>query len=264
MFKNLILIAVFAFGSSAFANDLTNLKVVGQDYFQGQKVLPLHALANQKLKAMGEDAGDFELVGVTIEAKSKAGKGTATLIVGNDQDTRRVEKFGGSDIFFNITAPWAYHTMHWDLSGAEGKPNERWRMRFNGNIKVHSVQLHVATSVKRVRIPMGDALYTQDTLIGLKRTLRQMGHNVRNAQLKRVVLVAKSRAGKARARVLIGPNGATPVKVIGRAQNGFNFQSDAPRSYDRVRFTFMDPTPGRWQVDMRGRIKMKAIIVEFK
>ena len=47
---------------------------------------------------MGEDASDYELVGVSIRAKSKRGKGKATLIVGQDQQAKRVDKVGG-DLF---------------------------------------------------------------------------------------------------------------------------------------------------------------------
>ncbi len=264
MIKNLLIITLLAFGSSAFANDLTTITVSGKDHYQGDKVLPLRALANQKLQAMGEDARDFELVGVTIEAKSKNGKGTATLIVGNDQNKQTVKEFGNNDLFFELTTPWSYNTMHWDLSGAEGQPGERWRLRFNGNIKVRSIQLHVASSTKRVRIPMGDQLFAQGSTIALKRELQQMGYDVRDARLRRVVLVAKSRAGQGQAKVLIGPNGGTAAQTVGQAQNGLGFQSNSPQSYNRLRYDFSGPTRGRWQIDLRGRIKVKAVIVEFK
>ncbi len=264
MIKNLLIAVIFAFTGSAYANDLTTLKVSGQQHINGQKVLSLHALANQKLQAMGEDASDYELVGVSVEAKSKHGKGIATLVVGQDQNKQTVEKFGGSDLFFEITAPWAYHTMHWDLSGAEGKPNELWRMRFNGNIKVRSIQLHVATATKRVRIEMGDRLMTQDSVIALKRELQRLGHDVRRADLKRVVLVAKSRAGHAQAKLVVGPNGGSAAQSIGQAQAGLGFQSNRPRSYNRIPFRHQGNSDGRWQIQMRGQIKVKAVIVTFQ
>ena len=263
MIRNLLFTVILAVAGSAYGQDITTLNVAGKQEVQGQKMFRLHALANQQLQAQGEDASQYELVGVTVEAKSKRGRGQATLIVVQDQDTQRVEKFGSNDYFFEITAPWAYNTMHWDLSGQEGKAQERWRMRFNGNIKIRSIQLHVATSTKRVRIDMGGQLMTQESTIFLKRELRRMGYDVRNADLKRVVLVAKSKRGRGQAKLVVGQN-ATFADNVGPAQNGLGFQSERPASYNRIPFRHSGDSRGRWQIQMRGRIKVKAVIVVFK
>ena len=55
-----------------------------------------------------------------------------------------------------------------------------------------------------------------------------------------------------------------PSKTIGQAKAGLGFQSNRPRSYNRISWRSAGQTKGKWQIHMRGRIKVKAIIVEFK
>lgn len=263
MIQNIIAIAIFALASTSFAGEITNLKVVGKDHVQGQKLYTLHAMANQQLKAMGESVQDFELVGITMEAKSRRGQGTATLMVGNDMDTRRVDKFGSNELFFEITAPWAFNTMHWDLSHNEGQPDERWQLQLNGDIRVHSIQLHVAVGTKRVRIEMGDQIMTQQSTIFIRQELERMGYDTRRADLRRVVLVAKSRAGHGQGKLQVG-NNPSVTQDIEEAQNGLGFQSDRPLSYNQVLFRNTGDSQGVWQLHLRGNIKVKALIVDFK
>ena len=103
----------------------------------------LKQLAKQKLSALGEDASAYELVGVTMKAKSRRGKGKATVIIGQDQETKTVGNLGNDQMLFQVTAPWTYQTLHWDLSNAPGQPDERWQVRFKGNIKVRKYQSRV-------------------------------------------------------------------------------------------------------------------------
>lgn len=264
MIKNFLIISILALSGVANAQ-MQNLKVVGKDHIKGQKVYPLHQMANQKLQSMGKAPRNFELVGVTLEAKSRRGKGKATLIVGRDQSTKTVRQFGDG-VFYEVTAPWAYNTMRWDLSGFEGNPNEVWRLKINGDVKIRSIVLHVARrgpAKTRVRIGMGGQLMTQQSTLFLRRELNRLGYNTKGRNLRRVVLVAKSKAGRGQARLQVG-NGNYGVRNVAQAPHGKAFQNESPQSYNRIPWNVRGRTPGVWQIDMRGRIKVKAVIVEYQ
>lgn len=261
MLKNILLITLLAFGGTAYAE---SIQVMGKAHYKGQNnVVRLKQLAKQKLSALGEEASQFELVGVSMKAKSRRGKGAATLIVGQDQESKTVGHVGGDQALFSITAPWTYMQMHWDISDMPGLADERWQMRFRGNIKVRSIELHLSSGLKRVRIPMGGDLFTQDSAIFLKRELKDLGYNLKNKKLRKVVLVAKSKRGHGQAELQIGQK-MKPMKNIDSAQGGFGFQSDRPRSYNRIKWRAQGQTKGAWRIHMRGRIKVKAVIVEFQ
>ena len=261
MLRNILVLSVLAFCTSAFAQ-VETIKVVGKAHYKGTNRLALHQMANQQISAQGNNPQNYELVGVSIRAKSKRGRGTATLIVGQDQDTKTMGKVGGS-AFFQITAPWAYNSYHWDLSQDPGQPAERWRMRFDGNIKVREIILHVQPRVVRVRIPYNDQLFKGSNTLTLKRELNAMGYDLRDAKLMRVVVVAKSRRGQGQAKLVVGQKFAE-TQTIGQAQNGLGFQSTRPKSYNRLRFRPNVRARGKWQVQLQGRIKVKAVIVDLK
>ena len=107
---------------------------------------------------------------------------------------------------------------------------------------------------------MNGELFTQESTIFLKRELKNMGYKVRNKKLRKVVLVAKSKRGRGQAELMIGQN-YKPAKTIAMAQDGFGFQSDRPASYNRIKWRAQGNTQGPWQIHMRGRIKVKAVIV---
>ena len=261
MLRNILFIAVFAFAGTAFCE--TTINVMGKNHYQGENLVRLKRLANQQLSAMGEEASNFELVGVTMKAKSRRGQGQATLIVGQDRQTKNVGRVCGDSLCFSVTAPWSYKDVSFDLSNLPGQADERWQIRFNGNIKVRGINLILASGTRRVRIPFGGELFAGENTLFLKRELRAMGYNVRNAKLRKVVLVAKSRRGRGKAELMIGQN-YKPVKTVGLAQAGYGFQSERPASFNRIRWNARGRTPGAWQIHMQGRIKVKAVIVEFK
>lgn len=117
---------------------------------------------------------------------------------------------------------------------------------------------------QRVRIPMGGELAVGPNTIFLKQELRDMGVIPRNRVLKKVVLVAKSKKGNAQAYLQLG-NKEKPTKTIGRSKNGFGFKANAKESYHRIQWNANRPAQGGpWQIHMRGRIKVKAVIVELQ
>lgn len=256
--RNILLIAIFAFSSGAFAKEI---EVHGEAYYKGQQVIHLRTLAN---KVLNQKLGNFELVGVTMRAKSRRGNGKATLVVGNDQSTKNVDQFG-DDIFFLVGAPWSFHTISWNLSNQPGQANELWQIHLRGEIKIEDIKLtlRAASNTTRVRINLGDQMMVGENTIQLRQELKALGHDVRGDKLRRVVFVAKSRAGRASAGVQTGQKFSNAL-TIGQTQAGLPFASNQAESYDRLAWNFQGRTPGVWQLHMKGRIKAKAVIVEYE
>ncbi len=258
MIKQIFMIAVLALSTNAFAKDIT---VHGEAVYQGDNVIRLRTLANQVLN---QKLSNFELVGVTMKAKSRKGHGKATLVIGNDQSQKLVDQFG-DDIFFLVGAPWSFHTIRWNISNMPGQADERWQIHLQGTIRVDEIKLHLreVSQTNRVRIALGNQLFTGENTVHLRQELKALGHNVRGDKLRRVVLVAKSRAGNASAGVQVGQQFSN-AKTIGQTQSGLPFASNEAESYNRLAWNFNGRTPGVWQLHMKGRIKVKAVIVEYE
>jgi hypothetical protein len=82
---------------------------------------------------------DYELVKVTLVAKSRRGMGQATLHVG--QDSTLPETIHGNPSEFRSERPWTYdsivlHNPSWDSMG-------KWQIELQGAIKVYEVILTV-------------------------------------------------------------------------------------------------------------------------
>ncbi len=114
-----------------------------------------------------------------------------------------------------------------------------------------------------IRIPMFGELAAGSNTIYLRSELDDMGVDLRGRRLKSVTLVAKSRAGQGQATLQLGQN-MKPTKTVSTAQNGLGFQSEAPRSYNRVTWNANSASNVIWQIHLRGRIKVKAVIVELQ
>lgn len=102
--------------------------------------------------------------------------------------------------------------------------------------------------------------FNQNGKIFLKQELqRQHGVNAKKFRLKRVKLVAKSRNGNGKAKLVVGQN-QTRNEFINGTPRDFRF--DDRNTWDRV--TFRNPSrrsQGNWQIHMRGKIKVKRVVV---
>ncbi len=274
MIQKLILIAIMSVSFSAMAKpwgangqnkkNFRTETILKKKTINGTELVRMHALINQKLKAQGQNPADYQLEGVTLFAKSWGGNATATLMVGQDQSTKVIPR-AKNFAFFLINEPYTYNVLTWDLQNGPGQDSERWQMRFSGNIVVDELQIHISSRGRVITIPMGDQLFTNQTLntVMLRQELQQMGINSQNFNLRGVRMLAKSQAGQATAQLRIGQN-YKPAKVVQTAQPGFNFQDQRPASYNLIEWRQNGPTPGVWQILLNGRVKIKSIVVELE
>lgn len=102
--------------------------------------------------------------------------------------------------------------------------------------------------------------FRQQSKLFLKQELkRQHGINVQNFKLNRVRLVAKSRNGNGRAKLVVGQNQTRNEFINGSPRD---FRYDDRNTWDRV--NFRNPSrrsQGNWQIHMRGNIKVKKVVV---
>lgn len=261
MIKNLIFTLTLLASATSFAN-MKSFSFMEGNEIQGQETFRIHQKINQRLQAQGLNPDNYQLEGVRLYAKSLAGHATASLVVGPDTDTKRIPKAKNPAMFL-LDAPFSFHILEWDLRGQQGQKDEHWQMRFNGFIKVDAMDVFVSSRGRRIRIPMGGEMFMQNSTIYVRQRLRQMGINTQGKKLRKLTLVAKSKKGRGSAYLQIG-NKTKPMKTVDKDHSGWGFQSERPVSYNRVEWRAKGPTQGVWQVHMRGRIKVKAIIVELR
>ncbi|MCJ8275809.1 MAG: hypothetical protein MJK18_03135 [Bdellovibrionales bacterium] len=260
------------------AQDRTEV-LLDETHFKGENLVRIKAQINQKLQAQGMKAKDFKLVGVTLRAKSKKGKGRATLIVGQDQETRKVRKskaggfgdlFGGDLGSFLGEIGWAdkggntFHKIEWDLTGAPGMSSERWQIRFNGNIKVDFMEVHLQSSLTKVRIRMGSEIYgtagnAVSDKIRLKASLKNAGYQPKRYKLRAVRVRTKSKGGKGKASLVVA-NNVVKTKNVLKAPQG-NFQATQGNTFNKVDFRGLQAAQGNWQIHFRGRNRVKNVVL---
>ena len=82
----------------------------------------------------------FELESVRLVAKSKRGRGTVALRVG--QNTSYPEDIYGTPHDFHTEEEWTYDTIMLNDTGY-GETNGRWQLLLNGNIKISKIVINV-------------------------------------------------------------------------------------------------------------------------
>ena len=219
-----------------------------------------------RMQQPGLDIKNLELKSVKIMAKSKSGNGQVTLVVG--QSSSYPETVGGSPLEFHVESPYTYTKLN-IASPSYASSEGRWQLELQGNIKVKTVvlileQKRIAQRARTVVIPMYDQHSIGMSSIMVKRLLQQNspGLNLENMDLKSVTLIAKSKQGRGEATLLVGHSAGYPQMISGTPA-GFN--RPAPRTYSQVVLhnTNFD-SAGKWQVELRGNVKIKEMIVQLK
>lgn len=95
----------------------------------------------------------------------------------------------------------------------------------------------------------------------LKKTLKDQYPwvNIQNLELKRVILVAKTRRGFGRAALRVGNSWSESYQVAGTA---WDFHDSDRYTFDRIHFS--SPSPygnGPWQIDLRGNFVVRKVIL---
>ncbi len=251
-----------------------SLKSLGKNAILEPIQFKLKGLAEKELKKMGENIDDYHLFKVSMKVKGYSNREKATLIVGSDKDSMTLPQSVSPSIPGKDPDPTkaflsgqsnTYSKVDWELTGEEGQPDERWQIEFDGNIRVLNIKVHLekVNSPFRVRIPMKDELLVGEIKIFIREELKDLGYKLDGLELDKVILVAKSRLGQATARLQRGQSFSN-VKNVDASQEGLSFQSDRPRSYNRISFNGKDAGDAIWRLHINGHVKVKAVIVHLK
>ncbi len=116
----------------------------------------------------------------------------------------------------------------------------------------------VAAQMRQLEIDFHGQEFRGQTTLKLKQEIKRAYPrlNLERAELERVVLVAKSRAGQAQARLLVGRYDSRIEQIDG---NRFDFNSAG--HFHRIPFEAPNRDNGVWQIEMRGNIKVKKVLV---
>ncbi len=132
-----------------------------------------------------------------------------------------------------------------------------WSKRlFAGLLLLTSVS--VSAQMRQLEIDYNGREFSGQTTLKLKQELSRAYPrlNLDRADLERVVLVAKSRAGNAQARLLVGRYDSRIEQIDG---NRFDYNSAG--NFHRIPFEAPNRDNGVWQIEMRGNIKVKKVLV---
>ncbi len=239
--------------------DRERLVLEMNDHLKGFNILKL----KQELKYQypGISPRNLELNAVKLVAKSKGGKGKATLIVG--QNASRTQTIGGHPADFHHPSAYTFSKLRLQNPSYDSKG--KWQIELQGNIKIKRVVLIVKMSrTVNISIPMYGEQMRKLSLIRLKKKIKQQNPRIdlQSAELESVVMYAKSKHGKGEATLLVGQDVSYPATIPGRP-NGFNL--NAPRSFHQV--VLNNPSYdslGKWQIELRGNIKVDEIVVKVK
>lgn len=111
---------------------------------------------------------------------------------------------------------------------------------------------------RQFEINYQDKEFTGQSVLKIKQDLSRAYPrlNLDNRELERVVLVAKSRAGNAEARLRVGRFDSRIEQIDGNPQD-----YRAAGSFHRIPFEAPNRDNGVWQIEMRGNIKVRKVIV---
>jgi len=122
----------------------------------------------------------------------------------------------------------------------------------------------MASAAQDIRLEFYDQVYTQGSTLMLKQVLQQQHPrlNVRALDLRGATLVAKSNMGRGEAYLSVSGMSSRLKQITG---SPYDFHSPRPDTFDRV--GFRNPAPGAaagpWQIHLRGRIKVRAVILRL-
>ena len=217
-----------------------------------------------KMQYPGVAVRDLKIKAVRVVAKSKNGKGQVTLISG--QSASYPETIGGNPYDFHTNAPNTFDKIRIQ-NPQSPRMKGKLQLELQGNIKVKKVVI-IASQMGMGGAPIVINTYGQHlrgfNVLKIKQMIKQQnpGINLQMAKLQSVTLIAKSKAGRGQAALIVGQTSSYPATIYGSPRM---FQSNAPRTFSQV--TLQNPAPmgagGKWQVELQGNIKVDQIIVKL-
>jgi hypothetical protein len=122
----------------------------------------------------------------------------------------------------------------------------------------------VFAQAEMFKLEYGDQTFQGENTLLLKKKIKESRPylDLRSMKLDKVIIVAKSKLGYAKATLNVGYSSTAPSTITGFAEDFFN---PAPYTFDRIRFKNRTGNSfGQWQVMLKGKIMVKKVIVFVK
>lgn len=134
----------------------------------------------------------------------------------------------------------------------------KWSMRLAAGLLLLT-SVSVSAEMRQLEIDYNGQEFRGETTLKLKQEIKRAYPrlDIERAELERVVLVAKSKAGNAQARLLVGRYDSRIEQIDG---NRWDF--DTAGNFHRIPFEAPNRDNGVWQIEMRGNIKVKKVLVD--
>lgn len=256
----LLSIIVSLMATSAIAGEFFLLEM-GDAVLKGNQGDTIRIKRELRNQHPGENFRKAKLMSVMMVAKSRRGRGSAQLVVGQSTTTSQAVS-GGAQIWAGSDQDSFDRVL---FKGPANQNGGRWQMTFTGRHKVHQLMVEVdMDSTRNVVLDYaGLHLKTnqggQDTLF-LKRKAQQMGYDLSGYELVSATLVAKSRRGRGNATLRVGQS-LSFTEVIDGAPAAFNsvggyssIEMENPSANSR----------GAWQIQLNGNIKIKEVVLKLQ
>lgn len=230
--------------------------------FRGNSIIPIKAKLKQQYPHL--NIQNLKVLQVNLMAKSRMGRGEASLITG--YNSTYPVNVPGNPRMFDMHSPRTF--AHISLYNSSLDSRGKVQVELRGNIKVRVIDVVIQKQVQRNKVVNvmlhGQLLQGQNTL-ALKRLIKQQNPNLQLAdmELKKVVLVAKSRAGRAQAVLVTGHSESYPTTIF---QGYGSFRSNAAHTYNEVQLlpNAYNNGMGKWQIKLRGNVKVHSVKVVMK
>lgn len=252
----------YDYGSRGMQGQRERLQLPVHEHLRGHNILKL----KQRLKQQypGIAPRNMELIAVKLVAKSKRGRGQATLLVG--QDASYPETIGGTPYDFHDDSRYTFDRIRMQNPAYDSQG--KWQIELQGNIKVKKVVLIVKKkmSTQNIRLRTNGQHLRGFNVLPLKRMIKQQnpGIDLQNAKLVRVTMKAKSKMGRGQATLVVGQDTGYPETVPG---NPRMFDRPGPHSFAPVNLEvpyYLGDTRGKWQIELQGNIKVQEVIVTIQ
>ncbi len=224
---------------------------------QGETTVALKALIQQRYG--NQDLEREDLIHVAVMAKSQFGRGNMSLLVG--RELGRPVQVAGNPLQY--ARPGGFR--QYILAHPGRDPAGVWQLKLTGNIKIDRIVVVVRDKAQRFALDLNGQEFNsgqREDTIALKQLIQRRYGNVdlRGLDVTRVSVMAKSRAGQAQMKLLVGQRQSPAQRIAGNQRDYM-----LPGRFHN--YIFQSPgrdSGGVWQLKIQGNVKVDRIMVEVR
>ncbi|MEM7645471.1 MAG: hypothetical protein AAF203_01065 [Pseudomonadota bacterium] len=249
-----VLMSATGFAGDFYVLEMDNIQMKAG---QGDDTIRIKRLMRQQHS--GVDVRSSDLLSVMMVAKTRRGRGSAQLVVG--QGSSAAENFGGTPADFQSHGETTFDRH---LFVNKGDSAGKWQMKLKGNFIVSQIVVEIGDAGQDLVLNYNHVhMKGQGNVLALKNKANQQ-HAMALGQydLEAVTLVAKTRQGRGTAQLRVGGE-FSALETVG-GQPG-SFQNDSQWTYETI--TIENPSlssQGAWQIITNGNFKVDQVVLHIR